>query len=580
MDSYIYINSIEQLHQVKGNYGEAKVCGLDTETTGLDPLSDRLRLLQIAIVGEPTLVIDCFELLPEGELIIQDLLDGFGIKVFQNAKFDIKFLKANGLEIRGQLFDTMLAGQLLRSSGGPRRVSLAELANHYLGIELSKEQQKSDFSGNLSEEQLEYGAKDASILLKLRGILIIELKANKLIEVARLEFACCYAIAHMEYFGIHVDIDMWNELTKVKEHEKDKCLDKLYPYIGYPTVQMGLFEEKKQTDFNPNSNKQILTLLEQEGIHIDNTSRQALSLYLDNPFVKLLLEYRHLEKQLNTFLHSLPNHIHPLSGRLHPHYSQSGAYSGRMSCGNPNIQQIPRGKEFRQCFNGTNGRSLVIADYSQIELRVIAEFSNDQRMIKAYRDSEDLHRLTASLVLDKPIDQITKDERQAAKAVNFGLVFGMGAAGLKAYAADTYGTEMSLDEAELFKKRYFEAYKGVNSWHWNIKKTLPNTSRTLAGRKHNYGSDSGMSGRFNTPIQGTAADILKNALGMLYLELLETNTNIVAVVHDEIVLECDTNEAEHYAKLLKKVMEEAGNRYLKKVPVIAEVAISASWAGK
>lgn len=580
MSKYIYINNISQLNNVKDNYNGDKVCGLDTETTGLDPLLSRLRLLQIAVTGKETLVIDCFELLPEAEKAIQELLDGFTIKVFQNAKFDIKFLKANGLEIRGQLFDTMLAGQLLRSSGGPRRVGLGELTSHFLGLDLPKDQQTSDFSGNLKEEQLEYAAKDAEVLLKLRGVMILELKENKLIEAARLEFACCYAIAHMEYFGINIDLDMWKSLTKKIEKSKEECLNKLYPYIGYPSVQMGLFEERKMMDFNPNSNKQILGLLEEQGIYVENTSRHELSMYSDNEFVKLLLEYRHLEKQLNTFLHTLPDQLNPLSKRLHPHYSQNGAYSGRMSCGNPNIQQIPRGKEFRECFNGGPHRMLVIADYSQIELRVIAEFAKDQRMIKAYKDGEDLHRLTASLVLDKDIKEISKSERQAAKAVNFGLVFGMGAAGLKSYAADTYGTSMTLEEAELFKKRYFEAYKGVNSWHWNIKKTLPVTSRTLAGRKHNYGSDSGMSGRFNTPIQGTAADILKNALGNLYLEIQGTNICIVAVVHDEIVLECDGDKTEETAELLKRVMEEAGNRYLKEVPCIAEVAISESWAGK
>lgn len=580
MSQYMYINTIKQLEAVKDNYVGEKVCGVDTETTGLDPILARLRLLQIAVTGKTTLVIDCFELLPLGESIIQEILDGFGVKVFQNAKFDIKFLKANGIEINGQLFDTMLAGQLLRSSGGPRRVGLGELANHFLGTLLSKEQQTSDFSGKLSDEQVEYAAKDAEILLKLRGVMILDLKENKLIEVARVEFACCYAIAHMEYFGINIDLDMWKLLTEKIEKSKDKCLDKLYPYIGFPTVQMGLFEERKMMDFNPNSNKQILGLLEQQGIHVESTSRKDLAMFMDNEFVKLLLEYRHLEKQLNTFLHTLPDQINPLTKRLHPHYGQNGAYSGRMSCGNPNIQQIPRGKEFRECFNGGKNRMLVIADYSQIELRVIAEFAKDARMIQAYRDGEDLHRLTASLVLEKDINEISKSERQAAKAVNFGLVFGMGAAGLKAYAADTYGTTMTMDEAELFKKRYFEAYKGVNKWHWNIKKTLPVSSRTLAGRKHNYGSDSGMSGRFNTPIQGTAADILKNALGMLYLKIQGTNICIVAVVHDEIVLECDANKTQEVSKLLKRVMEEAGNRYLKEVPCIAEVSVSDSWAGK
>lgn len=580
MNDYLYINDMEQLNKSLYVDKDTKVCGIDTETTGLDPRKDKLRLLQIAVENGQTFVIDCFELLPEGLELIQAFLDHFQVKVFQNAKFDINFLRANGIVINSRLFDTMLAGQLLRSSGGPRKVGLGELATHFLGIDLPKDQQTSDFSGQLTEDQLLYAAKDAAILVKLRGVLIQELKVNKLIEVARVEFTCAYAIAHMEYFGIHVNSKKLKELTEIKEAKRGELLEKLYPYIGYPTVQVGLFEEKKESHFNPNSNKQVMEILHKEGIEVDTTSKYALSHYLDHPFVSLLMEYRHVEKELTSFLHSIPDQLDHYTSRVYPHYGQNGAYSGRMSCGNPNIQQVPRGREFRECFDAPEGRALVIADYSQIELRVIAEFSKDQRMISAYQKGEDLHRLTASLVLQKEISQVTKEERQAAKAVNFGLVFGMGAAGLKGYAADTYGAQMSIEEAELFRKRYFQAYRGVNRWQQQIRNQLPSTSRTLAGRKHTYSDDAGLSGRYNTPIQGTAADILKNALGMLHEVIIGTSTSIVAVVHDEIVLECDASRADETAKLLKVTMEKAGERYLKEVPVIAEVAISDSWAGK
>jgi len=588
MNEYTYITSGEELHQVlklwkkdEGPGGDRRlVCGIDTETTGLDPWIHRLRLLQIARQGFESLVIDCFALLPEYKEPMQDLLDLFKVKVFQNAKFDIKFLYTHGLQVRGQVFDTMLAGLLLRTSGGPRRVGLGQLAEHFTGIVLPKELQVSDFSGQLSEEQLRYAANDASILLKLRAKMIQELKMNRLIEVARVEFNCAYAIAYMELWGIHLDVAKWQALTLAKEQERDKILDKLYLYIGLPRVQMGLFSDKKESHFNPNSNKQVLGILEKEGIHVENTSKHALTEYLDHPFVDNLIKYRHVEKELSAFLHVLEDHLNPVTKRLHPRYGQNGAYSGRMSCGNPNIQQIPRSQAFRQCFNAPKGRMMVIADYSQIELRVMAEFTKDKRMIEAYKNGEDLHRLTASLILDKKIETITKEERQAAKAVNFGLVFGMGAAGLMAYAAYTYATRMTMEEAELFKKRYFQAYKGVNAWQEKIKITQPVTTRTLAGRKNNYGPDTGLSARYNTPIQGTAADILKNALGNLYHEIMGTNILIVAVVHDEIVLECSENQVDDCADMLKRVMETAGNRYLKEVPVIAEVAISNSWAGK
>ncbi len=580
MSNWIYVTSLDKLEIEIKQRLSAQVIALDTETTGLDPHTSKIRLIQIAVEARPTLVIDYQTLSTKANQFIQNLMDQPSVKVFQNAKFDINFLRASGIEVKGKLFDTMLAGQLLRTSGGIRKASLTELCLHYLDLELPKEEQTSDFSGSLTDSQLTYAAKDAEVLVRLRNVMIELLKKNNLVEVARLEFASVYAVASMEYHGIHLDLDRWKQLTLKVESQRDQALQALYPYIGYPTVQLGLFEEQETNAFNLNSNKQVLELLKKHDIHLDNTSRHALAPYFDHPIVHQLLIYRTATKALNTFLHPLPELMNPITHRLHPHYSQNGAHSGRMSCGNPNIQQIPRELAFRSCFTSTKGRKLVIADYSQIELRVIAEFTGDLRMVQAYKQKEDLHRLTASLVLDKKMDRITKEERQAAKAVNFGLVFGMGAKGLQAYAADTYGTHMTLDEAELFKKRFFQAYKGVDRWHKIIKQDLPRSSRTLSGRKHNYGDQSGMSTRYNTPIQGTAADILKNALGMLYNNLYDRDVKIIAVIHDEIILECPEVEAKDVALLLSQTMEKAGARYLKDVPVEAESTIANSWAGK
>lgn len=579
-DMYEYIKTVDALENYIDRILSSPILGIDTETTGLNPHSDKLRLIQIASEDMPTLVIDCFYVLPDGKQLIQKIMSSDAVKVFQNAKFDIKFLMSEGIQVSGKLFDTMLAGQLLRSSGGSSRVGLAHLVLHYLDETLSKEEQVSDFSGVLRDEQIEYAAKDAEILLRLRVKMVEALIANKLVEVARLEFACVYAIADIEYAGIYLDLDKWTKLTKDVEEEKKTALEGLYPYIGYPTVQLGFFESVERNSMNLNSNQQVLKLLREHGLELENSSKHALAQYPDHPIVKLILDYRHATKALSSFLHGFPNQVHPKTGRLHPMYGQNGAYSGRMSCGNPNIQQIPREDRFRECFTAPKGRKLVIADYSQIELRVIAQFSQDKRMLDAYRTGQDLHKLTASLMLQKPIEQVKKSERQAAKAVNFGLVFGMGAAGLKAYAAETYKSAMSLEEAELFKKRFFQGYRGVDRWQRHLRKTLPEEERTLSGRKFIFRQDSGLSGRYNTPIQGTAADILKNALGMLHLILKDKNVIIVAVVHDEIVLECDEDDAEEVKNLLAETMARAGQRYLKDVPVIAEAVIADSWAGK
>lgn len=580
MKEWVLIGNLYELDQAIETLKTAKILAIDTETTGLDPHLEQLRLIQVATLNKPTYIFDCFKLLPEGLEALNLLFTTDAIKIMHNAKFDLQFLKSVGIFVAGAIFDTMLAGQLLRTSGGPKRVSLKALVEHYLGKEMDKEEQTSDFSGDLRQSQLDYSAKDAQVLLQLREEMIVELKSNKLIEVARIEFACVYAVADMEYTGIHIDLELWKELTLKIEKIRDQALIELYPYIGYPSVQLGLFESKATNEFNLNSNKQVLQLLSDNGIHVETTSKHALIGYEDHPLVKSLLDYRHATKALTTFLYTIPDQINPVTHRLHPHYGQNGAWSGRMSCGNPNIQQIPRDAAFRECFRAPEGRKLVIADYSQIELRVIAQFSGDQRMIAAYKNQEDLHTLTASLILQKEQREITKVERQAAKAVNFGLVFGMGANGLQAYALETYGTSMTHEEAELFKKRFFKAYKGIERWHRDIKRTLPSSSRTLSGRKHNYHNEAGLSGRYNTPIQGTAADILKNALGLLYEKIRGTTTKIVAVVHDEIVLECDASVANDMAKGLTTIMEFAGARYLKDVPVVSEAGIADSWSEK
>ena len=579
-NKWIYIDNYKKLETAIDIFLSVKVLAIDTETTGLDPHINRLRLIQIAMEGNPTYILDCYKILPKGSDLLKKIFNTFSIKIFHNAKFDIQFLFSIGILVNGPIFDTFLAAKLLRTSDGPKSASLASVAKHYLDIELSKEEQTSNFDSELSKEQLDYAAYDTLILLELRRTMIEEIKKNGLIEAARLEFKCVYAIADIEYSGIYLDKEKWNVLLRDTEKRKETALSILYPYIGYPVMQLGLLGENRSYGFNVDSNKEILSMLNKNGIDVLNTSRQSLMKYKDDPLVSALLEYRHHAKALSTFLYSVPGQINIKTDKLHPKYSQMGAGSGRMSCGGPNIQQIPRDKEFRCCFTAPKGRKLVIADYSQIELRVVAQMSGDVRMIGAYQKGEDLHRLTASLIIGKEMNEITKYERQSAKAVNFGLVFGMGANGLMKYATNIYGVEMTYTEAEIFRNRFFLAYKGVEGWHTKIKNGMPLVSRTLAGRKHTYSDKSGLSGRYNMPVQGSAADILKNALGMLYDSVKNTNTNIIAVIHDEIILECDVEEAEKTAIILKENMEHAGVRYMKDVPVIADVKITDDWACK
>lgn len=577
---YRVINHREELEPFLPALQSARVLAVDTETTGLDPHTSRLRLIQLAAQGLPVFVIDCNSFLPEGRKLLCSLFGEGRVKAFQNAKFDLKFLWSCSIAVSPPLFDTMLAGALLRSSGGPRSVSLQTLAEYYLHEGVSKEERETDWSGHLREEQLVYAAKDADITLRLRQAMIPHLMRNQLKEIAKLEFDCVFAVAQMEYNGIYLNSMKWEALTEQTKVEQQKALDKIFPYTGRPVAQTTLWGEEISAGLNLDSPKQVHEILHANGIETDATSKRALNEYQGHPLVQALLEYRRASKYLNSFLLPIPQMRNSVTGRLHAHYGQIGSPSGRMSCGGPNIQQIPREHAFRECFCAPPGRVLVIADYSQIELRVAAEIAGDERMISAYLAGEDLHRLTASLVSGKPMEQISKQERQAAKAINFGLIYAMGAKGLQAYAHQTYGVPMTLEEAELFRERFFKAYPGIQAWHERIRRNPPRETRTLGGRKNTYPEGKiGISGMYNTPVQGSAADIAKRALGLLS-HRLPKDTLLIGMVHDEILLETPQEQGGQTARLLKSTMEEAGAVYLKRVPVVADVSISKDWSGK
>jgi len=560
----------------------ARILAVDLETTGLDPHTSSIRLIQLAAEGLPVLIIDAPSFLsePDGVVLLREILAGPAVKVFQNAKFDLQFLMALGIYPK-PLFDTMLAAQLLYMPGLPRRSNLGALAEAYLGEKIDKREQKGDWSREtLTESQIEYAAKDAEILLRLRQAMVPQLKEADLARVAEIEFACVRAIAQIEYRGIHIDIEGWQALAERTITEKSRALEALYAFTGRPMAQTTLWGEDAVLGQNFDSNPFVLDLLHRNGIMAQATAKHDLYPFRMNPLVQALTAYRKASKALSALLTPTAAALHPVTACLHPWYGQIAAYSGRMSCSGPNIQQIPRDPAFRACFTAPAGRSLIIADYSQIELRVAAQISKDERMLEAYRQGEDLHLLTAALMTGKPMDSVTKQERQAAKAVNFGLVFGMGAAGLQQYAQQTYGVEMTADQAVLFRSRFFAAYKGIAGWHQRLKDYPPAEGHTLAGRRYALSKEPSLPELSNGPVQGTAADIVKMALGMLADRLEGTDTWIVGVVHDEVLLECPTESAAAMAVLLKDTMEAAANNILPLVRSSVEAVVSSSWADK
>lgn len=580
--AYAYIDNDEKLHHELTVLEGTGAIGVDTETTGLDPLKDHLMLLQLAASRDYALVIDIGKLGAAGREKIREVLQSGRVKVFQNAKFDLKFLKMARLEVKGPVFDTMLAAQIIHNGQAYQSNSLEALAEQYLGIRLDKTEQKSDWSRGLTEAQLEYAARDAAVLLPLRESLIAKIKEGHLVEVCKLEFECLHAVVEMELKGILLNKEAWALLHEKYLKEQQELSSKLLEELGQGVVQMNFFGEEKTYGINLDSHQQVIKAFKSKGIDLESTSHYELMEYKDkSELVGWFMEYRKVTKAIQSFLAPLPQYISSVTGRLHASYYQLGAHSGRFSCGNPNIQQIPRGKEFRDCFIPAKGNKLVIADYSQIELRVAAEIAEDTTMMAAYRQNMDLHALTASLVANKPIEMITKQERQAAKAVNFGLIYAMGAKGLQGYAKTVYGVNLTLKEAELFRSRFFGAYKGIAKWHEKMKKAADiRECRTLSGRRVLFREQPGITGLLNLPVQGTAADIVKKALGMLVPVVQRLGGSIIATVHDEVLLEVPAAAAKEAAHELKRVMEEAGAYYLKKVPVVAETLIADSWADK
>lgn len=571
-----YIFNLRAALQSIDETKQCKAVAVDTETTGLDPHKDRIRLIQLYVKGfSAVLVIDCFKI--NNLSPVKSLLEDPSIKkIFQNAKFDLKFLRSVGINVRGQLFDTMVAGQLL-DCGIKRKNSLKELAKRYLNLELSKEERKSDWSrAELSPEQLQYSAKDVIILPSLRNTLCRELKEKDLVRVASIEFDCIYAVAEMEYNGIKMNLKGWRKLQKEYRGRKEVIKEDLYSELKR-TSDLDIFGE---VSVNLDSPSQMLTLFKKLNIPVPNTNYFTLMNFRSIPLIEKFMEYRKVTKALSSFLEPLPEQINSATGRLHPSYWQLGSAAGRFSCSSPNLQQIPRTSDFRSCFIPEPGNVLVIADYSQIELRVAAEISKDFTMLSAYKSNTDLHRLTASLVSGKHFEAVGKEERQLAKALNFGLLYGMGASGLAEYARNSYGVEMTLEQAEEFKSKFFGGYSGLAGWHKKVRRQQASTVKTLAGRTRDFPEKEKfmLTTRLNTPVQGTAADILKIALGRLPGALRRTGAQIIGTVHDEVLLECAESKAEEVKEILQNTMEKAS--FLQEVPMEAEAKICKDWGGK
>jgi DNA polymerase-1 len=509
--------------------------------------------------------------------LLAPLFDGQRPLISHNQKFELSFLAAAGLPVPcgAALFDTMLAAQLLgagTADGRLDRSGLAAVCERFVGQALDKTEQRAAWAGPLSDEMLAYAATDAAVLLPLADALRDALQKAGLERTAALEMRALPAVAWLERAGAPFDAGAWRTLSDAAVEAQVRLEHELTALAGVES----LFG--KQAPINLQAPEQIKKLLAERGHPIKHADEATLKVLAGaEPLAELLLQFKEACKRVSTYGLDFLKHVHPATGRIHADYLQLGAASGRMSCRRPNLQNIPRDPRYRACFRPPEGRALVKADYSQIELRIAAQLAPDRRMLEAYRKGEDLHALTAEAVLGRANGAVTPEDRQAAKALNFGLLYGMGVERFRETAANEYGVVLTAGEAERFRDKFFRTYAGLRAWPRRHPDGLAET-RTLGGRRRLRVAK--FTEKLNTPVQGTGADGLKDALALLW-ETRDRCPGAVPVlcVHHEIVVECDAAQAEHARAWLEECMVRGMGAFLTEVPVVVESKIIRDWSG-
>ncbi|HEY9722597.1 MAG TPA: DNA polymerase [Oscillatoriaceae cyanobacterium] len=570
------IRDAAQLTELLPRLAAAEAIAVDTETTALSPLDGRLRLLSLA-TDDDLVVVDAFAV-PDLSPLAPLLAAPKPFKVLHNAKFDLRWLAHHhGLAVSG-IFDTMLAAQLL---GELPHFRLEALALHYLGEPMDKSAQLSDWSGTLSESQIAYAARDVEVLLPLRKLLRQRLIDAGLVRVAALEFGTVPVVAAMEQSGVLLDVAAWQRILEKLRGEHAAMSAELQGMLAGTRRQLSLLPDVVPV-INLNSTQQLRGALADLGVQVPDTHERTLLTVQDqHPIVPKILAYRGLQKAISSYGEGLLEHVHPATGRIHANFQQLMTSTGRFSCSHPNLQNIPNTPEYRACFVAPPGHKLVVADYSQIELRILAEVSGDMSFRRAFHAGVDLHRMTASEMFCVPFDTVTKTQRGQAKSINFGLVYGRGAPSL----AGQLGVD--VETARGLIQRYFETYRDVGRWLEETARVAirERELRSLAGRRARFHFDPSDRGQVasverqakNFPIQATNADILKQAMTMLTAALSPYGARLVNCVHDELVVEAPTEAAEAAAEALRQTMEEAARVFLREVPVAVEVAVADAW---
>ncbi len=571
---------------------QTSVC-FDTETTSLDPLEAELVGIAFSWEAGKGFYFPFPEVKNEAQEIIEQLRPFFeaeGIeKVGQNLKYDIKVLAKYNITIKGKLFDTMLAHYLINPDMRHNMDVLAETYLNYTPVSITeligkKGKNQQSMRDVPIEQQTEYAVEDADITLQLKQHFEKELgEANTQKLFDEIEIPLVSVLAHMELEGIRLDSDFLKSLSRKLDEDILHLEKEIYKEAGETfniasPKQLGeILFEKMQLVKKPKKTK--------TGQY--STAEDVLSvLAKDHKIIRDVLEYRGLSKLKSTYVDALPNQVSPVTGRVHTDYMQTVAATGRLSSNNPNLQNIPirteRGREVRKAFVPKNEEYILLAaDYSQIELRIIAALSKEPKMIEAFKNGEDIHASTASKVFNVPLEEVTREQRGNAKTVNFGIIYGVSAFGL------SNQTDLNRTEAKELIDTYYETYPQLKSYMAEQVDFARENGyvQTVLGRRR-YLKDinsqnavvRGAAERnaVNAPIQGSAADIIKIAMINIYNKLVEGNykTKMLLQVHDELVFDAYKPELEQVKILIKTEME---NAFKLEVPLDVDLGEGDNW---
>ena len=593
---YQTVGSLAELKKLVARLSKAELIAVDTETTSLDSLEAKLVGVSLTDRSETGFYVpighslDSDKNLPRKESLglLKELLENKRVgKVGQNVKYDLQVLRQHGIDLDPISFDTMLASYVLNPSG--RQHSLDALALRHFNHEMqpitdligSGKGQKT-FDVVAVDKATAYSGADADFTFRLHGILAPEIDRLELSPLYYdIELPLISVLAEMEKTGIRVDDKFLGELSVQMEARLDDVKKQIFQIAG--------------GQFNINSTQQLGHILfEKLGLPTKGKTAKKTGFSTDvsvleelsklHEFPRSILEYRQLTKLKNTYVDAIPALINPRTGRVHTSFNQTIAATGRLSSTNPNLQNIPvrteEGREIRKAFvPRDDDHILLAADYSQIELRILAHYTGDPGLIDAFNKGEDIHTRTASEVYGVARDAVTPKMRRTAKTANFAVIYGVSAYGL------SQQTDMNMEEAKQFIETYFARYPGIRKYidstiafareHGYVT-TLFNRRRYLPeiNEKNNAVRQFAERTAINTPIQGTAADIIKLAMITIDRKLRPMRSKMVLQVHDELVCDVYREELEEVTALVKADMEAAADL---KVPMVAEIGIGRNW---